>query len=253
MFATNNFFFFRKPAGVASTRGKEQCFLDLLEKDLLGKRWCREDFPHMVDQFEHISAIQKLESYNQAQAREQLLALFSPKEEYGLLNRLDTATSGLLYFGSFSWFLYAVSWFTASEQNTKTVSCWSLGEVGRNRAKLQMANNSFVELQGDDFLLRFPMMHHRHDAERMISTPLSSGSEKLLRRGRGNLLTPETKVSVCSYDPAKNTSIIRLLIHQGVRHQIRVHLATLGNPIMGDVLYGRWGEVLQLVSAGCSE
>jgi 23S rRNA-/tRNA-specific pseudouridylate synthase len=27
-------------------------------------------------------------------------------------------------------------------------------------------------------------------------------------------------------------------------------LATLGNPIIGDELYGKWDEILQLVSAG---
>gem|GEM_PF-5920821 len=27
MFTTNDFFFFRKPAGLASTRGEEECFL----------------------------------------------------------------------------------------------------------------------------------------------------------------------------------------------------------------------------------
>ncbi len=193
----------------------------------------------MVDQFQYINTIHGYESYNKAQAREQLLALFSPKEEYGLLNRLDTATSGLLYFARSRDFYTQFRDLQQANKIQKQYLAEVWGEVGRNIAKLQMANNSFVELQGDDFLLRFPMMHHRHDAERMISTPLSSGSEKLLRRGRGNLLTPETKVSVCSYDPAKNTSIIRLLIHQGVRHQIRVHLATLGNPIMGDALYGK--------------
>jgi hypothetical protein len=33
MFATDDVFFFRKPAGIASTRGKEVCFLDALLKE----------------------------------------------------------------------------------------------------------------------------------------------------------------------------------------------------------------------------
>jgi 23S rRNA pseudouridine1911/1915/1917 synthase len=34
-------------------------------------------------------------------------------------------------------------------------------------------------------------------------------------------------------------TLIRVTIPTGVRHQIRVHLAALGHPIVGDALYGR--------------
>ena len=96
----------------------------------------------------------------------------------------------------------------------------------------------FVQSYDDGFVLRFPMMHHRHDPERMVSCQTDASQETFTRRGRGHILTPETFVSVISYDPEKNTSIVRVMIHQGVRHQIRAHLATLGNPILGDILYG---------------
>lgn len=110
-----------------------------------------------------------------------------------------------------------------------------------------------VHQDTQDIVLRFPIMHHRHDDERMVSCQTTEGMKKLASQGRGNILEIASVVTPLSYDPVSNTSIVRVLIHQGVRHQIRVHLATLGNPIIGDKLYGsRYANasVLQLVSAG---
>lgn len=38
-------------------------------------------------------------------------------------------------------------------------------------------------------------------------------------------------------------TVVRLMISTGVRHQIRVHLATLGYPIVGDKIYGEEGHL----------
>jgi 23S rRNA-/tRNA-specific pseudouridylate synthase len=52
----------------------------------------------MLDAFQQMSAIHGVKVDNEAQARTELGEIFSRDEEYGLLNRLDTDTSGLLYF-----------------------------------------------------------------------------------------------------------------------------------------------------------
>lgn len=44
-------------------------------------------------------------------------------------------------------------------------------------------------------------------------------------------------------DNSRNCSLVRVGLHTGRRHQIRVHLATLGNPILGDRLYGGAGSI----------
>ena len=52
----------------------------------------------MVDVFQQMSMIHGVNKDNEAQTKAELGEMFSRDEEYGLLNRLDTATSGLLYF-----------------------------------------------------------------------------------------------------------------------------------------------------------
>jgi 23S rRNA pseudouridine1911/1915/1917 synthase len=262
MFANDQCYFFRKPAGLASTRGKESCFLNSFTNPEVKTVWSIDDFPHMVDAFQQMSAIHGVDVDNEAQARTELGEIFSRDEEYGLLNRLDTDTSGLLYFarsrevyeqyrawqraGIIQKYYLAQVWWDVG-RNVKKIDDWQLTIDG--------GNTGFVESQADGFILRFPIMHHRHDAERMSSVQTPAAVEQLARRGRGNILTPETFVSVVSYDREDNTSIVRVMIRQGVRHQIRVHLATLGNPILGDLLYGSkdawYASLLQLVSAGC--
>ena len=46
--------------------------------------------------------------------------------------------------------------------------------------------------------------------------------------------------AVTIYEPiaAGETSLLKIIIKTGRRHQIRAHLATMGHPIVGDVLYG---------------
>ncbi|MGE4505973.1 MAG: pseudouridine synthase [Desulfovibrionaceae bacterium] len=47
-----------------------------------------------------------------------------------------------------------------------------------------------------------------------------------------------TAVTPLGHDPATGSTLVRVVIHRGARHQIRAHLAHAGFPIMGDGLYG---------------
>lgn len=46
------------------------------------------------------------------------------------------------------------------------------------------------------------------------------------------------KIFVCSAHPAASISLVECQLQTGRTHQIRVHLASLGHPIIGDPLYG---------------
>lgn len=65
------FYYFRKPAGIPSTFGKQKCFLDFLLES-------------QNTEIQNILSRQK--------------ELFSKEDEYWLVNRLDNDTTGLLYF-----------------------------------------------------------------------------------------------------------------------------------------------------------
>lgn len=64
-----------------------------------------------------------------------------------------------------------------------------------------------------------------------------------LERGHKMKLDPAGElaylvVSLKSYNEEENTSLLEVRLHTGLRHQIRVQLAALGFPIIGDELYG---------------
>ena len=44
-----------------------------------------------------------------------------------------------------------------------------------------------------------------------------------------------------AYDPALNLSLVKLQLETGRTHQIRVHMASLSHPLLGDSIYGHEG------------
>lgn len=48
-----------------------------------------------------------------------------------------------------------------------------------------------------------------------------------------------TRLTPLAHDAEAGTTLVRAVIHKGARHQIRVHLAHHGAPVLGDALYGR--------------
>jgi 16S rRNA U516 pseudouridylate synthase RsuA-like enzyme len=255
MFQTKDVYLLRKPAGIPTTRGKEPCFLDLFAEGSVDMdRWIT-DFPHFIDGFEQIRAMGWYELTNPWEARQWLLEEFSMREEYGLLNRLDTDTSGYLYFArSRDVYKQRRDW-----QRDDKVQKWYLAQVeGDVRRDALQASESgrggyYPPKNNETIKIAFPIMHHKHE-ERMVSCVNNDGMERMMRRGRGKVLEAESRVNSVFYDPEANTSVVRVMITHGWRHQIRIHLAMLGNPIVGDALYwnGREGDILQLVSCGCS-
>ncbi len=64
--------------------------------------------------------------------------------------------------------------------------------------------------------------------------------------------TPGGQTAETHYRPLSSTDALSLLeveIHSGARHQIRVHLAALGHPIVGDAIYGSAGGTRLLLHA----
>jgi 23S rRNA-/tRNA-specific pseudouridylate synthase len=90
-------------------------------------------------------------------------------------------------------------------------------------------------------------MHHTHDDVRMVAIRIPKDDHK----GRGEKHYVKTTIYPVTYDENKNETLCVVTIHQGMRHQIRVHAASVGYPVVGDVLYGNKEEgELQLYSVG---
>jgi 23S rRNA pseudouridine1911/1915/1917 synthase len=75
-----------------------------------------------------------------------------------------------------------------------------------------------------------PIAHHPKNPRKMIVAPEQSGTMKLAARPAVTRVEPVRQVG--------DFTLVAVMPSTGMRHQIRVHLAFAGFPIVGDDLYG---------------
>ena len=129
--------------------------------------------------------------------------------ETGVVHRLDTPTSGLL-LAARTVDAYAALRAQFSKRQIKkdylAVVCGSLHLNGRM--------HFFLAPEGK-----------RGQRMRVLSTDQA-------RTGQ------EAESTYTCLETNSQTTLLRIRLHTGVRHQIRAHLAALGHPLVGDVHYG---------------
>ncbi len=197
----------RKPHGIASSRGQEECFLDIIKK-----YWSDDSL------------------------RAHQLQIFWEEWEYGLLNRLDNATAGLLYFA-----------------RSETSKAQYLSLQAENRITKIYYAQVYGSPRSAFGQISTPIYHYRDDASRMTVDA---------SKGRGKAQEVVTYRELVESEELKVKSLLRITITSGCRHQIRCHLASIGYPVVWDRLYmskkmrkekKEWIqeiEKIELVSAG---
>lgn len=148
-----------------------------------------------------------------------------PSDTPLLLHRLDTGTSGVLLFAKSQGVFNEMRFKFKSRSIEKHY--WAF--VHPKEAFHSSEPNSFPEA------IRIPLGHHPKSKKRMI--PLPPG---LRRSFRGKTLPAETLIHGKESVRFEGHPCERLDVEitTGVMHQIRVHLAFRGTPILGDPLYG---------------
>ena len=130
------------------------------------------------------------------------------KRDYGLLHRLDLTTSGLLLVG-------------------KTPD-------GYDHLRRQFEERA-VEKQ---YLV---LVHGRLQRSGRVEHPIREvriNGEKTAQLGAH----PKAKSAITIFHPLESNrsfSVVRCRILSGRLHQIRIHMASLGHPVVGDFRYGR--------------
>lgn len=74
--------------------------------------------------------------------------------------------------------------------------------------------------------------------EIVIEKPIGLGPDGIKRVIDDEGQEAKTTVKVISINEEENISILRIKLHTGRTHQIRVHLSSIGHSILGDELYG---------------
>ncbi|MBN1961042.1 MAG: RluA family pseudouridine synthase [Deltaproteobacteria bacterium] len=133
--------------------------------------------------------------------------------EAGLLHRLDNNTSGVLLVAR------------SSEVFAKLQQQFSNNTVLKKYLALV---DGHPQQTG---VIKFPIKHDITDRRRMIADIAATQNCDL-----DNINNAITHFKVIEYK--QRHTLIEVSLHQGVRHQIRVHLAAIGHPLAGDLLYG---------------
>ena len=132
--------------------------------------------------------------------------------EGGLLHRLDNGTSGALLI--------------ARNRGTfeKLRDAIRAGRIARRyEALVAGAVDEKIEIDR-------PIAHHAKNARKMIVGDPSSANPKRAGRAATTMVEPIRRVG--------EFTLLSIAPRTGSRHQIRVHLASVDHPIVGDTLYG---------------
>ena len=132
--------------------------------------------------------------------------------EGGLVHRLDNGTSGALLI--------------ARNRGTfeKLRDAIRAGRIAR-RYEALVAGAVDGKIQIDS-----PIAHHLKNARKMVVGDPASANPKRAGRAASTLAEPLRRVG--------EFTLLSVAPKTGSRHQIRVHLASVGHPIVGDTLYG---------------
>lgn len=140
----------------------------------------------------------------------QLAAYLEPKNQFPyVVHRLDRDTSGCIVFAKNPFILPILSRMLETKEISRRYQAIISGNIEQN-----------------NWTIRKKIGRHRHDRRKRV-----------IDQQKGVLAV--THVEKAFYDPTARQTAVFCILETGRTHQIRVHLASEGHPIVNDPLYGK--------------
>lgn len=162
-----------------------------------------------------------------------------------IVHRLDMATSGLMIFARGLAMQRDLSRMFREREIDKRYVAVVAGKL--DPVKIQNSRSLTFPLQGQ--LPNLSQGNSWDESWREVDLPIAADwLKRPLRKvdfdnGKPSL----TLFRLLSFDAASNTSHIELNPITGRTHQLRVHMAAIGHPILGDTLYGQGASAPRLM------
>lgn len=142
--------------------------------------------------------------------------------EGGLLNRLDNETGGIIFFAKND----EAFWYYSKQMKSEKIE----------KIYTAVVNGIPHDKNG---IIDIPIAHHYKSNKKMVAV-----FENAKFRGH-----PQPAKTFWKLIKTNNSiSILEIMIKKGVRHQIRLHLAQIGLPIIGDKLYNKNNQSSQFAN-----
>ena len=134
------------------------------------------------------------------------------QQRYGVVHRLDKDTSGVMVLARTQQGYDTLKYLFQQRMIIKEYLCLVAGKLSQSHGHI-----------------RYPIVRSRLDHTKRVAVVSP-------RQGQTKQRLAHTEYYVeSSYS---NSSLLRIILHTGRTHQIRVHLQATGHPILGDKLYG---------------
>ena len=90
-------------------------------------------------------------------------------------------------------------------------------------------------------------LNQRHGTlENYLYKDARSNTSRVVKKEKKNSKLAKLDYEVLKYNEIKNLSLVKINLHTGRHHQIRVQLSNFGHSIFGDQKYGKRGKNKQI-------